>query len=772
MDISQELNMAYNFTNLSPLDFEDLVRDLIGCELGIRFEAFCAGPDGGMDGKHSKGSESIILQAKHRPGARFAALQSAIRKERPAIDALNASRYLLATSKGLTPANKAALADTIGPTLQTEADIFGANDLESLLRKHPRVAEAHIKLWLAETTILKRVLAAAIHARSDLVRDEIETKLKLYAQNPSFSEALKVLDERHTVIVTGPPGVGKTTLAEMLALSHMAQGWELVSINDLDEGLGAVDDSRKQVFVFDDFLGAVELNSQALGRHDSDLVRFIRRVAKSKNARFILTSRAYLLNEARRMSERLAGAEVKISNYVLDVESYTRRIRAHILYNHLNASDLPQDFIYFLIKDGAILKIVDHKNYSPRIIEWMTNSIRLIGVEAKSYSEAFIYALDNPDEIWDTAFRSHISNSAQDLLVTLFFSSEYGVEIGQLRSSYDAIHKAVCDRYGRSLGPKDFEDSLRVLEGSFIGISNGRVSFINPSLRDYLKSYLTDLELLRVIAPSSAYGYVMEAIWKHFKNVRDNFGNEMVIAPTFLNAAPRLLSLPTWQRTKKEYGWSLTPTDLSNTSRIRLLLEWYKYSNEEQFAELACKLASNPVDGFDSWRDGADVLELLGDIRSEMIEPPPNAEELAEALSSSIEAMLRQGGQIEDLEAMLHTADLYGEELGARLVERVHDAIRSEVEDAEATIRSEDSEVSLEERVNLYRTLGEQVNVSSYSLSRLEDYAQERMAELEHMASAYEPGPRVAKRDQNSDKFSDSELTEMFASLINTEEEH
>jgi hypothetical protein len=35
----------------SPADFEDLVRDLIGQQLRVRFESFSAGPDGGMDGR-------------------------------------------------------------------------------------------------------------------------------------------------------------------------------------------------------------------------------------------------------------------------------------------------------------------------------------------------------------------------------------------------------------------------------------------------------------------------------------------------------------------------------------------------------------------------------------------------------------------------------------------------------------------------------------------------------------------------------------------------
>ena len=51
--------MPYEFGNLSPADFEDLTGDLVGRELGVRFEAFAAVPDGGMDGRHAKGAAAV-----------------------------------------------------------------------------------------------------------------------------------------------------------------------------------------------------------------------------------------------------------------------------------------------------------------------------------------------------------------------------------------------------------------------------------------------------------------------------------------------------------------------------------------------------------------------------------------------------------------------------------------------------------------------------------------------------------------------------------------
>ena len=39
----------HDFRTLSPLDFEELVRDLLQEELGLRFESFGSGPDLGID---------------------------------------------------------------------------------------------------------------------------------------------------------------------------------------------------------------------------------------------------------------------------------------------------------------------------------------------------------------------------------------------------------------------------------------------------------------------------------------------------------------------------------------------------------------------------------------------------------------------------------------------------------------------------------------------------------------------------------------------------
>lgn len=154
--------MAHDFSSLSPSEFEDLTRDLLGRELEVRFEAFPDGPDDGMDGRHASADGDVILQAKHYYRSGFAKLKAKMKQERAAIDALSPKRYILATSVALTPANKVQLAAVIGPALKSPGDIVGPQDLIALLRKFPDIETAHPKLWQQSGAVLKTLITDAV----------------------------------------------------------------------------------------------------------------------------------------------------------------------------------------------------------------------------------------------------------------------------------------------------------------------------------------------------------------------------------------------------------------------------------------------------------------------------------------------------------------------------------------------------------------------------------------------------------------------------------
>lgn len=605
--------MSYDFRNLSSADFEDLVRDLIGKEEGLRFEAFCVGPDNGIDGRHAYAGKNVILQAKHYEGSSFSKLMTAMKRERLSIDKLAPTRYILATSCKLTPANKGNLAPLIGPSLKSEADIWGPEDINGLLRKYPEVLKSHIKLWLSGAGILEQVVRAAAHTFAALTMEEIEQKVRVYASNPSFGESLVTLKKYGLLIISGPPGVGKTTLAEMLCYTFLSEQWELVPIRSLEDGFSAIIDSKKQIFLFDDFLGKVALDRQALAHKDSDLMRFMNRVRRSPNARFILTTRGYIFEEARRVSEYLGDQRLDVTKYVLDVGVYTRRIKARILYNHLLVSGTPKSHIQALLESNKIAKIVDHKNYNPRIIEAMTDALRTNDIKSTNYPTAFIDALNNPSQIWDTAFRTHIDHRCQHLLIAMFFLSEYGVAFADLHSSFDKLHTMMSTAYGLPHGPKDFEEALRILEGSFIKIINIRkpvVSFINPSLKDYLSSYLFDIDFLIRLVPTAASIDWLLRLWNFVHTLGLSEVDQAKIARACIGMLEMIETRPPW-RPKAGDSLSLEYNDVANSKRLRMLMDWWQLTNEQRFADSIMTIARNPPQGFSTWLDGDILIEFF-----------------------------------------------------------------------------------------------------------------------------------------------------------------
>lgn len=63
------------------------------------------------------------------------------------------------------------------------------------------------------------MLNAGLEAFTQATKEEILEELQVFVQNPSFDEAIKVLEKEKILIISGAPDVGKTTLAKCLLIS-------------------------------------------------------------------------------------------------------------------------------------------------------------------------------------------------------------------------------------------------------------------------------------------------------------------------------------------------------------------------------------------------------------------------------------------------------------------------------------------------------------------------------------------------------------------------
>ena len=80
---------------------------------------------------------------------------------------------------------------------------------------------------------------------------------------------------------------------------------------------------------------------------------------------------------------------------------------------------MPKEYKLALLEDRGYEPILGHRNYNPRVIEYMTQSRHACSVAPTLYRREFLDSLDNPARIWDHAFRHQISEAARHLLLVL-----------------------------------------------------------------------------------------------------------------------------------------------------------------------------------------------------------------------------------------------------------------------------------------------------------------------------------------------------------------
>ncbi|OJF14964.1 nSTAND3 domain-containing NTPase [Couchioplanes caeruleus] len=474
---------TYDFSTLSPSDFELLVRDLLSAEYGWRMEAFGHGPDGGIDLRSVSGCQKIVVQCKHYAGSRFSDLRRAARREKPKIASEKPDRYIFVTSQDLSRTQKDTLADDLKPYLQGPEDLRTQLDLNEALSRYPLIEQSHFKLWLASVAVLERVVHSGLWARSEALMEDVCDRVRLYVTNPTYGRASEMLEATHVLVLSGSPGVGKSMLADMLALKYWHEGWQIVTVSsDIDEGWQAYQRERKQLFLYDDFLGQTDLSERQSKNEGSRIARFIDRM-RHPDKRFIMTTRSQILRQAEQRDEPIRRGNFRLNEFAIKVSDYGLVERARILYNHLYFSGYPRELVRLYVASARYWRVVQHPNFTPRIVEQVLKRPAAAADELAADLEA---ALDHPLELWQTMFTTVLSETARQLVLSLAALPPKGADAEDLRRIV----------IGRST-PIDYTNALKALEGTWLRIDTIQeprkkitITYANPSCRDFVLSFL------------------------------------------------------------------------------------------------------------------------------------------------------------------------------------------------------------------------------------------------------------------------------------------
>ncbi|MFJ4947043.1 restriction endonuclease [Streptomyces sp. NPDC088760] len=552
---------SFDLGRLTDHDFEVVCRDLFGEILGVPLELFPRGRDRGIDLRHTAADgTTTVVQCKHWPKATQATLTTRlIKDELPKVVALKPDRYLIATSVGLTVDGKDRIRDAFASYVHTTGDLYGVDEIVAELQSRPELVRRHFRLWLSGTAVLQTVLNQEKYVRSSWLRKRIPRAADTFVPHEGFDRAKAILDEQRVCVIAGIPGVGKTTVALMLAAWLMGNGYEVHEISqDVEEITALWREDTPQLFLYDDFLGQTTLESQLNKNEDARLLDIIRGIQEAPDKALVMTTRDYILEHALLKHERLGAPDVSEATSVVHLTDLSLAVRGQILYNHVHHAQLPAEQKWPFADRAVWQPIVEHRNFSPRLIE---ETLRLAARREQDVAAAVLKNLDDPRRIWERIVENDLTDEAVHLLEVLFTLRMAAPDT--LNESWSCYRK----ERGLEADARTFRRALRVLDGTMVAVEQHMVSFHNPSIADYLRFHLDAGR-----APMAALlGALIDPVQIHSLIDAAGMADGSGILAQLKAEAERTTAAVL--ETAEFVEWSPSPADESEASHLQWILE-------------------------------------------------------------------------------------------------------------------------------------------------------------------------------------------------------
>jgi hypothetical protein len=494
---------SYNFSTLNDKEFEQIAKDLLNAKFKLELQDFKVGKDKGADLRYStkNNNNSIVVQAKHYIGSAFAQLKhTLLTKELGKIKKLKPDRYIVVTSLPLSATQKDKVKEILDPFVLTSNDIIGQEDLNGYLGEFEEIEKKYFKLWFSSINIFNAVINNAIEGRTKYLLGKIRDKIPFYVVTKKLDDANKILQKEKLLLITGQPGIGKTTLAEIILFERAKNGHKIYKVESITEAENVIspNDEEKQLFYFDDFLGANYFEIVNAHKTETQLTSFVERVKNTPNKYLILTTRTVILNHALEKYEKISHSKLATQQFEIKLTDYSKYEKALILYNHIYFKGLRGDLYESILNEKFYKTIIQHRNYTPRIIEFITDSSRIEKLLPPTYLQFILNNLNNPKEIWRYSYNNQIEYLDRCLLLTLFTFEGGSFESSLITAFEDRLNYEKTE-HNQIFNANQFNESVRILLNGFIS-SNlydtkppvRQYMFINPSLTDFLIGHVSE----------------------------------------------------------------------------------------------------------------------------------------------------------------------------------------------------------------------------------------------------------------------------------------
>jgi hypothetical protein len=340
----------YDLHRLGWKAFQDLCIAL--CEERLRrpVQTFLPTKDAGRDGAFlgtwdAQGAKESTIQCKFTSKQNSNLTLSMLSDELPKAERLArtglADDYIILTNHTVTGGSELLIKKAFQSVGVGRCRVFHRDWIISRIHESGRLRMMVPRLY--GLVDLSSVLDSRAYQQAQLILSEMGDNLQKLVVTEAHRKSVRAISGHNLVLLLGSPAAGKSTIGASLALGA-SDIWKCSTIKSTSpEHLERhIDVSGSQFFWIDDAWGSTQYQRERTEAWNQ--IFPLMQGAMKRGTRFLITSRDYIWQAARKELKLQALPVLMKSQVVINVEELTVEEKARILYNHLKLGDQDEAF--------------------------------------------------------------------------------------------------------------------------------------------------------------------------------------------------------------------------------------------------------------------------------------------------------------------------------------------------------------------------------------------------------------------------------------------
>jgi hypothetical protein len=341
----------YPLHTLGWKSFQDLCLAVAQECLQRPIQRFLPSHDGGRDGAFvgtwDDGSKCVssTIQCKFTSLPHNALTLSMVADELEKVTRLAAQGladdYIIITNHSISGASETTIVSAFESAGARCCRIFGSDWLTAQIQESARLRMLVPRLYgLGD---LSNILDERAYEQAQMILSSLGDDLKKLVVTDAHRRSVEAISRHGFVLLLGAPATGKSTIGASLAVGA-ADLWGCLTLKPTSAtGLEArINPNEKQFFWIDDAWGATQYQRTNIDSWNQVLPHVASAV--QRGSKFLITSRSYIWEAAKKDLKIQALPLLTHSNVTIEVERLTVEERARILYNHIKLGDQTYEF--------------------------------------------------------------------------------------------------------------------------------------------------------------------------------------------------------------------------------------------------------------------------------------------------------------------------------------------------------------------------------------------------------------------------------------------